>query len=302
MNTVEEVLDNISTGIAIISNLAEVKFKNKYMNALVKPEHLESKTLGDLFGNIFTCIYTEDRKKRCGETEFCLSCPLRNSLKNVNEEFQMIVFEKEFYVPKESCKRIFGINMKPFKENEILLELFQLKNEEAKERIIYHEILKKQVQKFKGKVFIDSLTGLYNRNFYEEKVEELYFTGENFKKNLSMILIDIHNFKGLNDNFGHRVGDETLKDISEIIKECMNNKGHSVRIVGDEFALFIDGNKDTAFKVAQNILNISKEASLSIGIAERKSHDEDLKSIYVRADEALYIVKKNEKGKIAVNI
>ncbi|MEG0398168.1 MAG: diguanylate cyclase, partial [Cetobacterium sp.] len=69
-----------------------------------------------------------------------------------------------------------------------------------------------------------------------------------------------------------------------------------------EFALFIDGNKDTAFKVAQNILNISKEASLSIGIAERKSHDEDLKSIYVRADEALYTVKKNGKGKVAINI
>ncbi|MBC2856678.1 GGDEF domain-containing protein [Cetobacterium sp. 2A] len=302
MNRMAEVFDNISTGIAIINDLAEVKFKNKYMDSLVKPEHLENKTLGDLFGNMFTCIYTEDRDKKCGETEFCASCPLRNSLKNVSEESQLIVFEKKFYVPKENCQRIFGINMKPLKENEILLELFQIKNEEVKERIIHYEILKKQAKKFKGQVFIDSLTGLYNRNFYEEKIEELYFTGENFKKSLSMILIDIDNFKGLNDNFGHRAGDETLRDISEIIKECMDKKGHSVRIGGDEFALFIDGNKDTAFKVAQNILNISKEASLSIGIAERKSHDEDLKSIYVRADEALYTVKKNGKGKVAINI
>ena len=152
---------------------------------------------------------------------------------------------------------------------------------------------------------IDFLTKLYNRKYVQK-----YVTSFEGKNGLSaMVIIDLDNFKKINDNFGHMVGDMILIDVADILRDCFKNVNCISRLGGDEFLIFSDYIKDRdeflenigrfmdRFPMIIENNNISFRVSASVGIVFLNSNEQNLYEImYKRADEAMYKSKVNGKN------
>ncbi|MGL5964360.1 MAG: sensor domain-containing diguanylate cyclase [Fusobacteriaceae bacterium] len=299
-----KVFDNMSTGIVILDKDARVKFYNKYMGDFLKKRDLiqDGKDgVGELFGNLFSCIHTEKNDKRCGETYDCLTCPLRSSIPQVSKKKQIVVFEKEFYQSETGVKNYYGISMKPFEDSDnddILIELFQIKNSDMEILSIYNEHLSIKIDEYKEKMYLDVLTGLYNRNFFEDKSLDIYVDLEE----TGISVIDLDGLKKINDNSGHIVGDRIIKETAELIKNIVAENGYCIRMGGDEFVIIFKGNSEMSNLLNQKILEEGKRCEMffSIGYSERRCRNEKIENLLKRADEAMYTAKKNGKGKFVI--
>ncbi|MBQ7765566.1 MAG: diguanylate cyclase [Lachnospiraceae bacterium] len=152
----------------------------------------------------------------------------------------------------------------------------------------------------------DVLTGLWNRKHLEDEVER--FLDENGQKAVFMIM-DIDNFKHVNDTYGHIMGDAVLECIGSILKNSVGPRDIAARIGGDEFALFLKGDYtdgevceycEMIFEQIENemteVIKKDKAVSLSIGIAQVPMDAYDYFGLYSKADKALYYVKQNGKN------
>ncbi len=150
----------------------------------------------------------------------------------------------------------------------------------------------------------DTLTGLWNRTYTEETVSELLKQGEGS----ALFMMDLDNFKSINDQYGHIAGDTCLKAFAAIICENVKERGIVCRIGGDEFLVFIKGKESrqnleiiAASIISQMCAYFEREhfdthSSVSVGIAEVPSDGNDFDSLYKAADKALYYVKQNGKN------
>ena len=86
---------------------------------------------------------------------------------------------------------------------------------------------------------LDGLTGVYNRQYLEKRLEEEITKARRYVDHLSMILLDIDQFKEVNDRYGHLVGDQVLKKTAEIIKSCLRTTDIVARFGGDEFVVIL---------------------------------------------------------------
>ena len=145
----------------------------------------------------------------------------------------------------------------------------------------------------------DSLTGLYNHSTSYQITKEIIKENEIKKEDICLMMIDIDNFKCINDKYGHVKGDEILLQISNIFKNCDGPLKLAGRYGGDEFVvLFTDCNGETAKKIAENIFVKMEELSeiveikvtLSIGIAEWKTGF-SAKDLVKSADYQMYEAK-----------
>ncbi len=151
----------------------------------------------------------------------------------------------------------------------------------------------------------DALTGFYNRNYIENFIKSI--SQKNSYK-AAFMLLDLDNFKAVNDTYGHSVGDEVLVRFAEAIKAELAEEVLTCRLGGDEFVLFIPGDvsKDSIAVTARRILSSVDEAlseivkeyrhvSVSIGIARYPEDGVSFDKLYMNADKALYYVKQNGK-------
>lgn len=146
----------------------------------------------------------------------------------------------------------------------------------------------------------DALTGLMNRRAFDNLRAYLK---EVFEP-IALILLDVDNFKGVNDNYGHECGDEALKKVASLMMENFRSEDYPVRIGGDEFAVIMTkitpGEKHIIRKKIDAIngalaipTNGVPKLSLSVGIAfSQIGYNDDL---YSKADSALYKTKENGK-------
>lgn len=166
-------------------------------------------------------------------------------------------------------------------------------------------------ENIKNSFFIDTLTGLYNRNFLNVLIQTEIEKSKRYNYPISVIMADLDNFKKINDGHGHLVGDKILKLVGRIIKNSIRKSDIPVRYGGDEFLIFlINSNVENAYKVAKKIqeeienLNLqiksSSHLSVSVGITDVKRED-DINSIINRSDNALYLSKKDGKSKITID-
>ncbi|MFS0643650.1 diguanylate cyclase domain-containing protein [Siminovitchia sp. 179-K 8D1 HS] len=157
--------------------------------------------------------------------------------------------------------------------------------------------------------FHDSLTGLKNRAAFEEIVKQKL---SNKKQSLALMMIDLDNFKLVNDRLGHVEGDQILKMAAYRIQRCAGKGHESTRLGGDEFAVIISGLDENGIRfVASSLIKDIDEQfrelrlryqlniSVSIGIAFAEEED-DLESLYENADRALYESKKNGKNQFQI--
>lgn len=157
----------------------------------------------------------------------------------------------------------------------------------------------------------DSLTGLANRRKFNEDFEKLYKLYKKGVNRLTLLLIDIDDFKGVNDTFGHLVGDEALVRVAEILRADLRASDMIARWGGEEFSLLlVDVSQENAAKIAQSIclairedkvLNelLQKQLTVSIGLGELSSLESQDGLVY-KVDNALYEAKKAGKDQVIV--
>lgn len=154
------------------------------------------------------------------------------------------------------------------------------------------------MKKYKNIAYIDHLTGVYTRrllhcNSFSKLISE---------KNLAVVMIDINDFKEINDCYGHIIGDEVLTSICEIIQKDLRKEDIVIRYGGDEFLLIlkdsnIEKSKFILNRITQNLKKLNKfpfEISLSFGI-DLLSDDGSLFDSIKIADDSMYNMKKFSK-------
>ena len=153
---------------------------------------------------------------------------------------------------------------------------------------------------------IDELTGLYNKRYLIENYFENMF---NKKTNYTVMFIDIDDYKSINDNFGHAVGDDVLKCVSESIKESLRDGEIAVRYGGDEFVVIFENvSVNNAKQIAErirkkvNTLDFAKskdnvKLTLSIGLSEGIG---DIDTLVKNADNAMYKSKAAGKNRVSI--
>lgn len=165
--------------------------------------------------------------------------------------------------------------------------------------------LKEEAIQWQKRAMHDYLTGLYNRQALEIKVQEILDTKEH--DSFTLFFVDIDNFKQVNDTKGHLVGDLLLKEIAKQMQDMLRNTDVVARLGGDEFAVLLLGMDDekSAVKKAQEICSFfsgeqlkeyGDNISCSIGIATYPHDGKDYRIILDRADKALYVAKNQGKN------
>ena len=181
---------------------------------------------------------------------------------------------------------------KPFKVNEL----------EAKiNRIIRERELRAELERLSNR---DGLTGLYNRRHFDDRLKQEAIRAFRQGYNLYLLFIDLDGLKAYNDKYGHQQGDNLLIELAEITQDNIRKDVDSAyRYGGDEFAIALPhANRQQALKVSERLLakynerNLSP-TSLSIGLAKlagsRETLEEDLETLMMKADQALYRAKTN---------
>ncbi|MBI4368495.1 MAG: diguanylate cyclase [Candidatus Omnitrophica bacterium] len=184
----------------------------------------------------------------------------------------------------------------------------------------YFRTLLENVQ-LRGKVITDPLTGLYNRRFLESRIDlelEKLASPKKDRKldlvtDLSILMIDIDDFKKINDTYGHQFGDDVLKTISFLIKENIRKDDLAARFGGEEFCVILaHTTKEEAGRAAEkirsnvegrkfNYVNRMTRFTVSVGLASAKADDLSASRALIRAaDEALYEAKRNGKNRVCL--
>lgn len=158
----------------------------------------------------------------------------------------------------------------------------------------------------KQKAELDSLTKLYNKEETRRRIEK-NLEVDNKDRKSAMIIIDIDNFKGVNDNLGHQFGDMVLIDIAKKIKSLFTDEEIVGRLGGDEFVVFLTDMVDEAM-LYEKVESLTKKlrntyygenkkykVSTSIGVAYYPQHGRTFQQLYKFADIALYESKNNGK-------
>jgi two-component system cell cycle response regulator len=196
---------------------------------------------------------------------------------------------------------------KPVRFEELLLRLRRV----LKERRLTQERVQ-MLDKLKRLSITDGLTKLYNsRYFYNQLKAEIDRTAR-YQRPLSLLLLDIDQFKEYNDNFGHLEGDKVLLRLGQIIRSCLRKMDSAYRYGGEEFTVILPETEgDEAATVAERIRSsVSAEGfypkdqnerfsiTISIGVTEY-IHDEEIAIFVQRADKAMYLSKQSGRNRVS---
>jgi diguanylate cyclase (GGDEF)-like protein len=152
---------------------------------------------------------------------------------------------------------------------------------------------------------LDALTNLHNRRYFHETLAREATRAHRYDRRLSLVVFDIDDFKAINDRIGHLSGDAVLASVAERVQSAVRGADIACRVGGDEFAVILPEStiedaeqlyKRVQFAVASRPLGPFERIRLSAGIAELRPED-DAKTFFERADEALYGAKESGKGR-----
>ena len=174
----------------------------------------------------------------------------------------------------------------------------------------------KHFQRFssiKNIAIYDTLTGLYNRRYFEERLgmdaQKSFYGGTP----LSLVMVDIDHFKKVNDTFGHTEGDQVLCRVSSLLKSSIRKKDTVARYGGEEFILILpEAGLEASFVIAERIRRLIENTlfevgraqinlTVSMGISNFPSHRAKSKEELIKmADQALYDAKRGGRNKVCI--
>ena len=287
------VLDAIVDHVAVIDKQGNIIFVNEswtsfgYKNGLVNSSQSQ-----------VNYLYESDKAAAMGD-EFGIkaSAGIREVITNKRNWFQL---EYPCHSPNES--RWFIMRVSKMEQN----NYFVITHQNITER----KLIEEQMAKISR---LDGLTNIANRRFFDEFLEHEWLSCRRLKQPLSLAIIDVDNFKMLNDTYGHQKGDECLKAIANTLTKFSKRPGDMpARYGGDEFVLLLGNTslKDAEvllsdFQQVINLSNISHTkhtVTLSIGLATiYPSSENDTEVLLCKSDELLYLAKRKGKNQICSN-
>jgi diguanylate cyclase (GGDEF)-like protein len=159
----------------------------------------------------------------------------------------------------------------------------------------------------------DSLTGLFNRRYFNQQLEENVSRAARYEEPLALIFLDVDHFKSVNDRFGHHAGDRCLQALARTLRENVRDSDQIARIGGEEFAvLLIRADRELALSIAERLrdriddLIIEEDPPLpvdltaSLGIAFFREDGDDPRSLMRSADRALYTAKRLGRNRVVL--
>jgi diguanylate cyclase (GGDEF)-like protein len=245
-------------------------------------------------------LHTDTRKvKRILFTRMCNKNDRKILIRNLRSRDPS---EADFDTPLDTAdgKRYFNISLSPIVDRMNKKHGKMLIMKDVTEYKIIHNNLQRQLE-------TDFLTGVYNKMFFNKKLDQEIERSRRYNEALSLIMIDIDDFKEYNDLYGHLDGDRLLKRTANILEDNIRNDIDVVaRFGGDEFSIIlINTDIDEAIKIAERMLacynNIrfnKGNTSLSIGVCWY-STDMGRDTFIKRTDEAMYIAKRKGGNNIS---
>lgn len=202
-----------------------------------------------------------------------------------------------------------GVNdylLTPVESNEVVARVItQVKRKR------YQDGLKANYQQSLNMAITDSLTGLFNRRYFDVHCQALIDQAKVLNKPLSLMIVDIDHFKSVNDQYGHLIGDDIIKQVPNRITQNVRVTDLVARYGGEEFVVVMPstsindanivaeriraGVENEAFKVNHQIAILSK--TISIGLSDFREGD-TISTLLERADKALYISKENGRNQV----
>jgi len=204
---------------------------------------------------------------------------------------------------------------RPLEEREIdFLRLISNEIGTAVDRVrMYHDTLEISIK--------DDLTGLYNRRYFNERIQKEFHRSQRYSRILSFIMIDIDHFKSFNDTYGHHVGDEVLKGVANKVNEGLRTSDILARYGGEEFVIILpETDKIGAVSVAEkvrlliaserwrfrNTLRnedqpeefIEKQVTISLGVSSFPNDADSIQSLLEVADQFLYTAKLAGRNRV----
>ena len=151
---------------------------------------------------------------------------------------------------------------------------------------------------------IDPLTGLYNYRYFIQRLDQEVHRLERYPKPLSLLRLDVDNFRSYNDAYGHDEGDELLREVGRILQDKSRKTDVVCRYAGDEFAVILpETGAQGAVRIAEDIrdavagMNVPTPVHVTTGIAAH-GKGRDRRDLIVKADQALAQAKKDCRGDI----
>lgn len=168
--------------------------------------------------------------------------------------------------------------------------------------------LQERDERLQELAFYDGVTGLTNRHFFKERIEQAVANALRYEQRCCLMFIDLDDFKIVNDTLGHHIGDELLREVGKRLSGVLRNNDLVCRIGGDEFAVILENVKDmrTPAMLAEKIIAAVSEPAMlqghcvvvgaSIGISACPDFAKDTSTLLQTADTAMYVAKGRNKN------
>ncbi|MBB3169785.1 putative bifunctional diguanylate cyclase/phosphodiesterase [Simiduia aestuariiviva] len=172
--------------------------------------------------------------------------------------------------------------------------------------------LEKLADEFRHRAFHDVLTGLPNRALLSERFHSVVSHSKRTQEPFGLFLLDLDNFKNINDTLGHELGDEVLKTTASRLLSCLRDEDLVCRLGGDEFLIIAESfnEPDSAHRVSEKLLTSLSESmivngkrldvKMSIGCAVFPMHGDNLTALKRAADIAMYAAKESGKNQYKI--
>ena len=218
--------------------------------------------------------------------------------------FSVVLLSSFFWI-----NRIQGLNKHlKQRQEELVLLSEQLTAGEAQYRVIAAELEEKNVllQKI---AFVDALTGLQNRYSFNQRVAEEIERVKHYDSPLSLLLLDLDNFKRINDAYGHDAGDEVIRKVSITLQKMLREVDLVARWGGEEFVVLLPGISlndaldigEKLRKAAEALIHLERErVTISIGVSTWTPFD-SMNLWFTRTDKALYHAKQHGRNRVCVS-
>jgi diguanylate cyclase (GGDEF)-like protein len=171
--------------------------------------------------------------------------------------------------------------------------------------------MKKEINRLEKETMLDPLTKLFNKNSFEMELSNILSYGMNRDLDCALLIIDIDDFKQINDNYGHIAGDKTLIYLAKLMKSSLRRGTMVFRIGGEEFAVILNrASRKEVIGTAKRLLSAISDSKLyykgyqidltaSIGVAFHEQAD-TVESFVNKADMAMYRAKKFGKNRVEI--
>jgi len=166
------------------------------------------------------------------------------------------------------------------------------------------------VERVKQLAYLDGLTGIFNRRFFELRMAEEIERARRYESGMGVIMIDIDQFKRLNDEFGHLLGDEVLRQVSSILHQQLRKIDVVCRYGGEEFAILLSQTSPQhSLAVAEKLRRmvetwqfpgVPRPVTISAGTANYPDHGTTRDELVKAADAGLYAAKQSGRNRVCL--